>query len=162
MAAVIVLKDKTKQPEPSTTTQVPTEEDSGDQKISNRRRDYKPWNALRLHRALASRLARYKHPREVKVLKGPIPRNAMGKGTFFFLACCLVSYLFRDNLLTGPGCSEQEGTSQGDFWSGGLSTGCFVQSSPVVLHTGRPGCTEFVLSSHRYSLHLHLTFSDRW
>ena len=33
-----------------------------------------------MRRALKHRLASYKIPREMKVLDGPIPRNAMGKG----------------------------------------------------------------------------------
>jgi hypothetical protein len=33
-----------------------------------------------MRRALKDRLASYKLPQEMKILDGPIPRNAMGKG----------------------------------------------------------------------------------
>ncbi|OJJ66522.1 hypothetical protein ASPBRDRAFT_200846 [Aspergillus brasiliensis CBS 101740] len=39
----------------------------------------KPWGAMDMRRALKDRLAGYKMPQEMKVLKGVIPRNAMGK-----------------------------------------------------------------------------------
>ncbi|KAE8149854.1 acetyl-CoA synthetase-like protein [Aspergillus avenaceus] len=42
-------------------------------------RNGKPWGALDMRRALKDRLASYKMPQEMKVLDGPIPRNAMGK-----------------------------------------------------------------------------------
>ncbi|THD00076.1 hypothetical protein EYZ11_000401 [Aspergillus tanneri] len=37
------------------------------------------WGTMDMRRALRSRLAAYKMPQEMKVLDGPIPRNAMGK-----------------------------------------------------------------------------------
>jgi len=40
----------------------------------------KPWGIMDMRRALKHRLASYKIPREMKVLDGPIARNAMGKG----------------------------------------------------------------------------------
>ncbi|PWY78074.1 putative AMP-binding enzyme [Aspergillus sclerotioniger CBS 115572] len=42
-------------------------------------RNGKTWGALDMRRALKDRLASYKMPQEMKVLDGPIPRNAMGK-----------------------------------------------------------------------------------
>ncbi|PYH43622.1 acyl-CoA synthetase [Aspergillus saccharolyticus JOP 1030-1] len=42
-------------------------------------RNGKPWGAMDMRRALKDRLANYKMPQEMKVLDGPIPRNAMGK-----------------------------------------------------------------------------------
>ncbi|PYI05647.1 AMP-binding enzyme [Aspergillus sclerotiicarbonarius CBS 121057] len=42
-------------------------------------RNGKAWGALDMRRALKDRLASYKMPQEMKVLDGPIPRNAMGK-----------------------------------------------------------------------------------
>ncbi|OJJ96198.1 hypothetical protein ASPACDRAFT_46965 [Aspergillus aculeatus ATCC 16872] len=42
-------------------------------------RNGKPWGAMDMRRALKDRLANYKLPQEMKVLSGPIPRNAMGK-----------------------------------------------------------------------------------
>lgn len=39
----------------------------------------KPWNALNMRRDLQDRLAPYKIPHEMKVVK-EIPKNAMGKG----------------------------------------------------------------------------------
>ncbi|EAW10968.1 acyl-CoA synthetase [Aspergillus clavatus NRRL 1] len=42
-------------------------------------RNGKPWGPLDMRRALKDRLASYKMPQEMKVLTGPIPRNAMGK-----------------------------------------------------------------------------------
>ncbi|KAF5005854.1 hypothetical protein F66182_15897, partial [Fusarium sp. NRRL 66182] len=73
VAAVIVLKEQ------HTASQGLT--DSGGDETSSRG-IYKPWGALHLRRLLGDRLAGYKLPHEVKVLDGPIPRNAMGKGTF--------------------------------------------------------------------------------
>jgi acyl-coenzyme A synthetase/AMP-(fatty) acid ligase len=43
-------------------------------------RNGKSWGAMDMRRALKGRLASYKMPQEMKVLEGPIPRNAMGKG----------------------------------------------------------------------------------
>ncbi|EED21800.1 AMP-binding enzyme, putative [Talaromyces stipitatus ATCC 10500] len=63
VAAVIVLKVQS-------TTQ-------GNSKDSNNK--YKRGGIMHLRRALSDRLAAYKLPQEVKVLSGPIPRNAMGK-----------------------------------------------------------------------------------
>lgn len=40
----------------------------------------KPWGAMDMRRALKDRLAGYKIPQEMKIIEGPIPRNAMGKG----------------------------------------------------------------------------------
>ncbi|KAE8355677.1 hypothetical protein BDV28DRAFT_26900 [Aspergillus coremiiformis] len=48
-------------------------------KAANTGRNGKPWGALDMRRALKDRLASYKIPQEMKVLDGPIPRNAMGK-----------------------------------------------------------------------------------
>ncbi|KAB8236462.1 acyl-CoA synthetase [Aspergillus alliaceus] len=48
-------------------------------KAANTGRNGKPWGALDMRRALKDRLASYKMPQEMKVLNGPIPRNAMGK-----------------------------------------------------------------------------------
>ncbi|KKK18833.1 putative AMP-binding enzyme [Aspergillus ochraceoroseus] len=42
-------------------------------------RNGKPWGSLDMRRALKDRLASYKLPQEMKILDGPIPRNAMGK-----------------------------------------------------------------------------------
>lgn len=42
-------------------------------------RNGKPWGPMDMRRALKDRLASYKLPQEMKVLDGPIPRNAMGK-----------------------------------------------------------------------------------
>lgn len=43
--------------------------------------DNKPWGSMMdVRRALKDRLAMHKLPQELKVLPGPIPRNAMGKG----------------------------------------------------------------------------------
>ncbi|KAL2010858.1 hypothetical protein VTN00DRAFT_3576 [Thermoascus crustaceus] len=39
----------------------------------------KPWGAMDMRRALKDRLAGYKIPQEMKIIEGPIPRNAMGK-----------------------------------------------------------------------------------
>lgn len=50
------------------------------EKAANTGRNGKPWGALDMRRALKDRLANYKMPQEMKVLNGPIPRNAMGKG----------------------------------------------------------------------------------
>ncbi|OGM40614.1 AMP-binding enzyme [Aspergillus bombycis] len=49
------------------------------EKAANTGRNGKPWGALDMRRALKDRLANYKMPQEMKVLNGPIPRNAMGK-----------------------------------------------------------------------------------
>ncbi|KAE8375283.1 hypothetical protein BDV26DRAFT_283613 [Aspergillus bertholletiae] len=49
------------------------------EKAANTGRNGKPWSALDMRRALKDRLAPYKMPQEMKVLNGPIPRNAMGK-----------------------------------------------------------------------------------
>jgi acyl-CoA synthetase (AMP-forming)/AMP-acid ligase II len=43
----------------------------------------KPWGPMDMRRALKDRLASYKLPQEMKILDGPIPRNAMGKGELF-------------------------------------------------------------------------------
>ncbi|KAL4919081.1 hypothetical protein BDW62DRAFT_179890 [Aspergillus aurantiobrunneus] len=42
-------------------------------------RNGKAWGSLDMRRALKGRLASYKLPSEMKILDGPIPRNAMGK-----------------------------------------------------------------------------------
>jgi acyl-CoA synthetase (AMP-forming)/AMP-acid ligase II len=42
-------------------------------------RNGKPWGPMDMRRALKDRLASYKLPQEMKILDGPIPRNAMGK-----------------------------------------------------------------------------------
>ncbi|RAL11910.1 acyl-CoA synthetase [Aspergillus homomorphus CBS 101889] len=47
--------------------------------FANTGRNGKPWGAMDMRRALKDRLANYKLPQEMKVLTGPIPRNAMGK-----------------------------------------------------------------------------------
>lgn len=44
----------------------------------------KTWGVMDMRRALRERLAGYKIPQELKVLEGGIPKNAMGKGEFFF------------------------------------------------------------------------------
>jgi hypothetical protein len=46
-------------------------------------RNGKSWGPMDMRRALKERLASYKIPSEMKVLDA-IPRNAMGKGEFFF------------------------------------------------------------------------------
>ena len=46
-------------------------------------RNGKPWGPVDMRRALKDRLASYKLPQEMKILDGPIPRNAMGKGEWF-------------------------------------------------------------------------------
>lgn len=45
-------------------------------------RNGKSWGPLDMRRALKDRLAGYKLPSEMKILDGPIPRNAMGKGEY--------------------------------------------------------------------------------
>ncbi|KAL2823480.1 AMP-binding enzyme [Aspergillus cavernicola] len=42
-------------------------------------RDGRPWGTMDMRRALKDRLASYKIPQVMKVLDGPVPRNAMGK-----------------------------------------------------------------------------------
>ncbi|KAI9925786.1 hypothetical protein ASPWEDRAFT_173870 [Aspergillus wentii DTO 134E9] len=49
------------------------------EKAANTGRKGKPWGPLDMRRALHDRLASYKIPQEMKILQGPIPRNAMGK-----------------------------------------------------------------------------------
>lgn len=51
-------------------------------------RNGKAWGPMDMRRALKDRLASYKIPQEMKVLDA-IPRNAMGKGEFFY-SCSLV------------------------------------------------------------------------
>lgn len=63
-----------------------------------------------MRRALKDRLASYKLPQEMKVLDGPIPRNAMGKGGYLHLVIWLLSRLTMD------ACSKQEDTYQGGLW----------------------------------------------
>ncbi|KAL4892867.1 putative AMP-binding enzyme [Aspergillus ambiguus] len=50
------------------------------EKAASSGRNGKPWGPMDMRRALKDRLASYKMPQEMKVLQGPIPRNAMGKG----------------------------------------------------------------------------------
>lgn len=57
------------------------------EKAASTGRNGKPWGALDMRRALKDRLANYKMPQEMKVLNGPIPRNAMGKGKPLALIC---------------------------------------------------------------------------
>lgn len=71
-----MLKDQDVTQDPTDTT---TEPESS-------RSSYKRGSIMHLRRALSSRLATYKLPQEVKVLSGPIPRNAMGKGTSIFFS----------------------------------------------------------------------------
>lgn len=52
----------------------------------------KSWGMMDLRRALRDRLAMHKLPQELRILSEPIPRNAMGKGTFPSL---FLSYLYR-------------------------------------------------------------------
>lgn len=42
-------------------------------------RNGKPWGPMDMRRALKGRLVNYKIPQELKIIEGPIPRNAMGK-----------------------------------------------------------------------------------
>ncbi|KAL3470792.1 acetyl-CoA synthetase-like protein [Aspergillus californicus] len=46
---------------------------------ANTGRDGRAWGPLDMRRALKDRLASFKLPQEMKILDGPIPRNAMGK-----------------------------------------------------------------------------------
>ena len=39
----------------------------------------KKWGSMDMRRALKDKLANYKIPQEMKVIKGSLPRNAMGK-----------------------------------------------------------------------------------
>lgn len=50
------------------------------EKAATSGRNGKPWGPMDMRRALKDRLANYKMPQEMKILQGPIPRNAMGKG----------------------------------------------------------------------------------
>ncbi|KAL5358070.1 putative AMP-binding enzyme [Aspergillus floccosus] len=49
------------------------------EKAASSGRNGKPWGPMDMRRALKDRLANYKMPQEMKILQGPIPRNAMGK-----------------------------------------------------------------------------------
>jgi acyl-CoA synthetase (AMP-forming)/AMP-acid ligase II len=52
----------------------------------------KPWGIMDMRRALKDQLAAYKIPQELRILKGSIPRNAMGKGR----SLCIVELAWID------------------------------------------------------------------